>query len=161
MRLCLAFVAGMLIAAAPGNANEGSVMGNVEVKIEKASGEVLARAAALGSMQFFESSRLLIRMYGFGVPGDCVPKARKVCGHRYVLLTSSLDEPPEIHAYDLGQVGEFTKVVLKGKNDDQLRRLELTVQNWPTQALKSNPRLARRTSRVALQIDRRQVELVE
>jgi hypothetical protein len=161
MRGCLALLACSLIFTGQAQANKPKAPGNVEVKIEKASREVLVRAAALGNMQFFTSSQLIIRLYGFGVSGTCIPETHQVCGHHYVLLTSSFDEAPEIHAYDLGEVGEFVKIALAGKNDDKVRNLQLTVQNWASSALKSNPRLARRTRKVTLQIDEKQVELVE
>ncbi|HUU03739.1 MAG TPA: hypothetical protein VM425_20055 [Myxococcota bacterium] len=156
-----ALLVGLLIVAGSVHAKKLKLPGSVEVKVEKASRDVLVRAAALGNMQFFTSSQLIIRLYGFSVSGTCIPETHQVCGHHYVLLTSSFDEAPEIHAYDLGEVGEFVKITLTGKNDDKVRNLELTVQNWASSALKSNPRLARRARKVTLQIDEKQVELVE
>jgi hypothetical protein len=161
MNIRLILLAGCLLLVASVQAKQAKLPGSVEVTVEKASREVVVRAAALGNMQFFQSSQVIIRLYGFSVPGTCIPETHQVCSHHYVLITSSFDEAPVIHAYDLGEVGEFVNIKLTGKNDDKQRDLELTVQNWASSALKANPRLARRTRKVTLRIDENSVELVD
>ncbi len=99
--------------------------GNVELQVAEASREVLIRAAALGSMQHIESPLLAIRMYAFSVSGSCIPETHQVCANHYVLVTSSYDEAPLIHAYDLGVVGEITKLSFAGKKTDKVCDLDL------------------------------------
>lgn len=133
----------------------------LELKVEKASREVLVRAAALGNMQFIENQQLMIRLYGFSVSGTCIPETHQVCGHHYVLVTSSYDEAPVIRAYDLGKVGEITKVAFKGEPSEKLQVIEVTVQNYASSALKANPRLAKRTKKYRLKLSETEAEIVE
>ena len=132
----------------------------LELKAEKASREVVVRAAALGNMQFIENKQLMIRLYGFSVSGTCIPETHQVCGHHYVLLTSSFDEAPVIRAYDLGKVGEITRVAFVGKQEAKLQIIEMTVQNYASSALKSNPRLAKRTRKVRVKLSETEAEIV-
>lgn len=133
----------------------------LDLKVEQASREVLVKAAALGSMQFVENEQMTIRLYGFAVSGTCIPETRQVCGCHYVLLTSNRDEAPVIRAYDLGQVGEITKVAFAGKPDEKLQVIEVIVQNYAASALKSNPRLAKRTKKYRLKLSETEAEIVD
>ncbi len=155
MRSTLAFLLFVLVSA--GNAHGQGL----ELKVEKASREVLVKAAALGNMQFIENEQMVIRLYGFTVSGTCIPESRQVCGHHYVLLTSSRDEAPVIRAYDLGQVGEITKVAFVGEPNVRLQVIEMTVQNYATSAHKTNPRLAKRTKKYRLKLSENEAEVVE
>ncbi|MBW1811446.1 MAG: hypothetical protein JRJ87_24875 [Deltaproteobacteria bacterium] len=140
-------------------AQQARTPGNIELKVAEASREVLIRAAALGSMQHIKSPLLVIRLYAFSVSGSCIPETHQVCAHHYVLVTSSFDEAPLIHAYDLGVVGEITRLSFAGKETDKVWDLELEIQNYATSALKSNKRLARRTKKIHLLIDENKVEI--
>jgi hypothetical protein len=133
----------------------------LDLKVEQASREVLIRAAALGNMQFIENKQFNVRLYGYSVSGTCIPETHQVCGHHYVLLTSSFDEAPVIRAYDLGQVGEITRVAFTGQPEARLQVIEMTVQNYASSALKSNPRLAKRTRKVRLKLSETEAEIVE
>ena len=132
----------------------------LDLKAEKASREVVVRAAALGNMQFIENKQMVIRLYGFSVSGTCIPETHQVCGHHYVLLTSSYDEAPVIRAYDLGQVGEITKVAFTGEQEAKLLVIEMTVQNYASTALKTNPRLAKRIRKIRLKLSETEAEIV-
>lgn len=132
----------------------------LELKIEKASREVVVKAAALGNMQFIENQQMIIRLYGFSVSGKCIPETHQVCGHHYVLITASYDEAPVIRAYDLGQVGEITKVAFAGSQEAKLQVIEVAVQSYASSALKANPRLAKRTKKYRLKLDENDAELV-
>ena len=133
----------------------------LELKVEKASREVLVKAAALGNMQFIENQQMIIRLYGFSVSGKCIPETHQVCGHHYVLVTSSYDENPVIRAYDLGQVGEITKVAFAGSQEAKLQVIEVTVQSYASSALKTNPRLAKRTKNYRLKLSETEAEIVD
>jgi hypothetical protein len=133
----------------------------LEMKVEKASREVLVKAAALGNMKFIENQQLMIRLYGFSVSGKCVPETHQVCGHHYVLITSSYDEVPVIRAYDLGKVGEITRVAFAGSKEAKLQVIEVTVQNYASSALKANPRLAKRTKKYRLKLSETEAEIVD
>jgi len=132
----------------------------LDLKVEKASREVVVRAAALGNMQFIENKLMVIRLYGFSVSGTCIPETHQVCGHHYVLLTSSYDETPVIRAYDLGTVGEISRVAFVGKQDAKKLVIEMTVQNYASSALKTNSRLAKKTRKVRLKLDENEVEIL-
>jgi len=151
--LCLLGVLGQV------EAKKTRTPGSVELKVDPASREVLIRAAALGSMQQIKNPLLVIRLYAFSVSGNCIPETHQVCAHQYVLVTSSFDEAPLIHAYDLGVVGEIIKVSFAGKETDKVWDLELEIQNYATSALKSNKRLAKRTKKIHLLIDENKVEI--
>ena len=142
-------------------ASSGTVQAQgLELKVEKASREVLVRAAALGNMQFIENKLMVIRLYGFSVSGTCIPETHQVCGHHYVLLTSSYDEAPVIRAYDLGTVGEITRVAFVGEQKAKKLVIEMTVQNYASSALKANPRLAKRARKVRLKLDENEAEIL-
>jgi hypothetical protein len=132
----------------------------LELKVEKASREVVVKAAALGNMQFIENQQMIIRLYGFSVSGKCIPETHQVCGHHYVLITSSYDEVPVIRAYDLGKVGEIAKVAFSGSQDAKLQVIEVSVQNYASSALKSSPRLAKRTKKYRLKLSETEAEIV-
>lgn len=132
----------------------------LELKVEKASREVVVRAAALGNMQFIENKLMVIRLYGFSVSGTCIPETHQVCGHHYVLLTSSYDEAPVIRAYDLGTVGEISRVAFVGEQTAKLLVIEMTVQSYASTALKTNPRLSKRTRKVRIKLSENEAEIV-
>jgi hypothetical protein len=133
----------------------------LDLKVEKASREVLVKAAALGNMQFIENQQMIIRLYGFSVSGKCIPETHQVCGHHYVLITSSYDEAPVIRAYDLGKVGEITKVAFSGSQEAKLQVIDITVQNYASSALKANPRLAKRTKKFRLKLSETEAEIAD
>ena len=133
----------------------------LDLEVSKASRDVLVKAAALGNMQFMENSQMNVRLYGFTVSGTCIPESHQVCGHHYVMLTSSFDEAPVIRAYDLGKVGEITKVEFQGSQAASPLMLEVTVQNYAEVALKSNPRLAKHTRKFRLKLTEERMELVK
>jgi hypothetical protein len=133
----------------------------LELKVERASREVLVKAAALGNMQFIENQQMIIRLYGFSVSGKCIPETHQVCGHHYVLITASYDEAPVIRAYDLGKVGEITKVAFAGSQDAKLQVIEVIVQNYASSALKANPRLAKRTKKYRLKLSEKEAEIAD
>jgi hypothetical protein len=139
----------------------GAFAQGLKLKVGKASREVVVRAAALGNMQFVENKQLIIRLYGFSVSGTCIPETHQVCGHHYVLITSSYDEAPVIRAYDLGKVGEITKVAFAGQPSEKLQVIEVTVQSYASSALKANPRLAKRTKKFRLQLSETEAEIVD
>lgn len=155
--LCLLGAVGQ--AQADREVQRSKTPGSVELKVDQASREVLIKAAALGTMQHIESPLLLIRLYAFSVSGTCIPETHQVCAHHYVLVTSSYDEAPVIHAYDLGVVGEITRVSFAGKETDKVWDLEVEVQNYASSALKSNRSLVRRTKKIHLLIDENKVEI--
>jgi hypothetical protein len=110
-------------------------------------------------MQFIENQKLIIRLYGFSVSGTCIPGTHQVCGHHYVLLTSSFDQAPVVRAYDLGQVGEITRVSFTGSQETLPLVVEMTVQNYASSAFKTNPRLSKRTRKLRLKLDENQAEI--
>jgi len=161
MKTKCVFILCLLGAFGQVQAKKARTSGNVELKVDQASREVLIRAAALGSMQHIKSPLLAIRMYAFSVSGSCIPETHQVCANHYVLVTSSYDEAPVIHAYDLGVVGEITRLTFVGKQTDKVWDLELVIQNYATSALKTNKRLARRTKKIHLLIDENNVEIAD
>ena len=82
-----------------------------------------------------------------------------MCGHHYVLITSSYDEAPVIRAYDLGKVGEITKVAFTGSQEAKLQVIEVIVQNYASSALKANPRLAKRSRKFRLKLTETEAEI--
>ncbi|MFC1654369.1 hypothetical protein ACFL2F_01075 [Myxococcota bacterium] len=133
----------------------------LDLKVGKASRDVVVRAAALGNMQFIENKLMVIRLYGFSVSGTCIPESHQVCGHHYVLFTSSYDEAPVFRAYDLGKVGEITKVAFAGSQEAKVQLIEITVQSYASSALKSNPRLSKRTKKFRLKLSETEAEIVD
>jgi hypothetical protein len=137
----------------PHSASAKPKRGITRLEVSEANRDLLIRAAALGSMTLVDSRLLIIRLYAISLPGDCVPGAQETCGHRYVLVTCSLTRPAVLKAYDLGEVGEITKMRFDGKEDQTTWSLKGTAQNYPALALKKNRRLAKREASFSLTLD--------
>ena len=59
------------------------------------------------------------------------------------------------------KVGEITKINFSGQELEKTWKLEMKIQNFPTSALKSNPRLARRIRKAKLNISADDLSLVD
>ncbi|HMO79811.1 MAG TPA: hypothetical protein PKD24_03390 [Pyrinomonadaceae bacterium] len=79
----------------------------------------------------------------------CAPdvETEVVCGFRYFLAVHNGDIGFPGVVYDLGLVGEISKIELLKKTDHDVDRLHLEVTNYPAHAFKLNPKLTKRTKK--------------
>lgn len=97
-------------------------------------------------------STVFLRLFSIGEPGDCAPEAETevTCSIRYYLAVSDggLGVPRAV--YDLGEVGEITKLDWLKNSKSDVARLRLQISNYPETAFKYNPKLVRKTKVVEL-----------
>lgn len=76
----------------------------------------------------------------------CAPgvETEVVCGYRYFLAVHNGDIGFPGVVYDLGLVGEISKIELLKKTDHDVDRLHLEVTNYPAHAFKLNPKLTKK-----------------
>lgn len=90
--------------------------------------------------------QLSIRLFSIGIAGTCTPSTHMICSHSYYLAVSEFDEAPDQAVYDLGTVGEITRVEWLQDNRIDRARLLVVVSNYPNYAFTSNPSLVRKVS---------------
>lgn len=85
----------------------------------------------------------------------CTPEVETevICGYRYFLAVhdGSLGVPGAV--YDLGEVGEITKIEWLKSPEQNFARLRLEISNYPIHAFKLNPKLVKKTKIVEINVN--------
>lgn len=93
----------------------------------------------------------------------CAPEVETevICGYRYFLAVHDGGLGFSGKVYDLGQVGEITKIEWLKKTSSDFDRLRLEVTNYPAHAFKLNRKLVRKTKRYELTVGINSLEIKE
>ena len=86
--------------------------------------------------------------------GNCAPEAETevTCSFKYYLAVNSGDLGVDGVVYDLGEVGEITKVQWLENSNRDFDRLRLEISNYPEFAFEYNPKLVRKIRIVELEV---------
>jgi hypothetical protein len=93
----------------------------------------------------------------------CTPgvETEVTCGFRYFLAVHDGSLGVSGVVYDLGQVGEITKIKWLKSLNSNFDRLRLEVTNYPAHAFKLNPKLVRATKNFELTVNMNSLEIKE
>ena len=93
----------------------------------------------------------------------CTPgvETEVVCGYRYFLAVHDGSLGVSGTVYDLGQVGEITKIEWLKNSSSDFDRLRLEVTNYPAHAFKLNPKLVKKTKKFELTVNMNSLEIKE
>lgn len=82
----------------------------------------------------------------------CTPdvETEVVCGYRYFLAVHNGDLGFSGVVYDLGVVGEISKIELLKKSDSDVDRLRVDVTNYPAHVFKLNSKLTKKTKKFVI-----------
>jgi len=85
----------------------------------------------------------------------CAPEVETevICGYRYFLAIHDGNLGFNGAVYDLGLVGEITKIEWLKSPDQNFARLRLQISNYPVHAFKLNPKLVRKTKIVEIDVN--------
>ncbi|MDQ3748910.1 MAG: hypothetical protein M3367_07855 [Acidobacteriota bacterium] len=102
------------------------------------------------------TSPFFLRLYSIKELGDdCAPdvETEVACSIRYYLAVTdgSLGVPGAV--YDLGEVGEITKIQWLESSNQDIARLMLEISNYPKWAFRYNPKLDRKTRIVEIDVN--------
>jgi hypothetical protein len=91
----------------------------------------------------------------------CTPEVETevVCGFRYFLAVHDGSLGDSGAVYDLGQVGEITKIKWLKKSNSDFDRLQLEVTNYPAHAFKLNPKLVKKIKNFELTVNLNSLEI--
>lgn len=97
---------------------------------------------------------LFLRLYSIGVSGTCEPdtETEVICSFRYYLAVNDGSLGVSGVVYDLGEIGEITEIQWLDSPDSNIDKLRIEISNYPTQAIKHNPKLVRKTRSVDLDV---------
>lgn len=101
-------------------------------------------------------SLYFLRLYSIGEYGTCAPEVEKevTCSIRYYLAISDGSLGVLGTVYDLGEVGEISKIEwLKIPDTNDFVRLRLEINNYPNLAFEYNPKLVRKTRIVEIDVN--------
>ena len=96
-----------------------------------------------------------LRLYSMGGElGGCAPEleTEETCSIKYFLAVCSGDLGVDGVVYDLGEVGEITKVEWLQNSNRDFDRLRLEISNYPEFVFEYNPKLVRKTRTVELEV---------
>jgi len=93
----------------------------------------------------------------------CAPgvETEVTCGFRYFLAVHDGSLGVSGAVYDLGLVGEITKIEWLKKSNSDFDRLQLEVTNYPAHAFKLNPKLVKKTKKFELAVNMNSLEIRE
>ncbi len=85
----------------------------------------------------------------------CTPEVETevICGYRYFLAVHDGSLGVTGAVYDLGEVGEITKIEWLKNPDRNFTRLRLEISNYPIHAFKLNPKLVKKTKIVEINVN--------
>lgn len=148
----------------------------LDLKNEPIKSDLLGKILNLSEMKELKPPRLVdsnffLRLYSLDdISNDedvsseyCTPEVETeiVCGYRYFLAVHSGDLGFSGAVYDLGRVGEITKVKWLKKSNSDFDRLQLEVTNYPAHAFKLNPKLIKKTKNFEITISFNSLEIKE
>ncbi len=153
----------------------------LELKSERVENDLLAKILNLSEMREIKplrpvDSKFVLRLYSLdaisnneadpdeeGLLEHCAPEidTEVVCSFRYFLAVHSGDLGFSGKVYDLGMVGEITKIEWQKKSSSDSDRLRVEVTNYPADVLRFNPKLVKRTKKFELIIKFDSLEIKE
>lgn len=124
----------------------------LDLKNKPVKNELLVEILTESEMKVFDPpfpkiNSLYLRLYSIGVLDDCAPEVETevTCSFKYYLTANSGDLGVSGAVYDLGEVGEITKLEWLENSDRDFARLKLEISNYPELAFRDNPKLIKRT----------------
>lgn len=95
-----------------------------------------------------------LKLYSIGVLGTCAPEAETevTCSFRYYLAAHSGDLGVSGAVYELGEVGEITRIEWLENSNRDFDRLRLEISNYPDRAFVYNPKLVKKTKTVEIEV---------
>jgi hypothetical protein len=141
---------------------------NLDLKNNRISDELLTEILNFSEMKELKkpsptTSPYFLRLYSIHDFGEenCAPKVETevTCVIRYYLAVTdgSLGVPGTV--YDLGAVGEITKIQWLENSNQDIARLRLEICNYPNHAFKLNSRLVKKTKTVELYVTTESLEI--
>jgi hypothetical protein len=139
----------------------------LDLKNEPVENDLLAKILNLSRMKELTAPRptdgnFFLRLYALDDISNneedsleyCTPEVETevVCGYRYFLAVHDGGLGYSGRVYDLGQVGEITKIEWLKKSSSDFDRLRLETVNYPAHAFKLNPKLVRKTKKYELTV---------
>ena len=131
---------------------ETQAQSQLDLKNKLIKNELLVEILTESEMKVFDPpfpkiNSLYLRLYSLGVLGDCAPEVETevTCSFKYYLTASSGDLGVSGAVYDLGEVGEITKLEWLENSDRDFARLRLEINNYPELAFRDNPKLIKKT----------------
>lgn len=139
----------------------------LDLKHKPIENELVAKILNLSEMKEVKPPRLtdsnfFLRLYSLNDISNneensldyCTPEVETeiVCGYRYFLAVHSGDLGFSGAVYDLGQVGEITKIEWLKKSSSNFDRLQFEVTNYPAHAFKLNPKLIKKAKKFELTV---------
>ena len=140
----------------------------LDLKNESINNELLAEILNFSEMKELRkpsptTSPFFLRLYSIAEFGEenCAPEIETevTCNIRYYLAVNdgSLGAPGVV--YDLGTVGEITKIQWLENSKQDIARLRLEICNYPKHAFKLNPKLVKKTQTVELYVSTESLEI--
>ena len=134
----------------------------LDLKDETINNELLAEILNLSEMKELKppksiSSSYFLRLYS--IPDfseeNCVPEVETevTCITRYYLAVHDGSLGVSGTVYDLGEVGEITKIEWLESSDQNFARLRLEICNYPKYVFKLNSKLVRKTRIVEINVN--------
>lgn len=148
----------------------------LELKNKPIENDLLIKILNLSEMKELKpprptDSNFFLRLYSLDDISDdaensleyCTPEVETevVCGFRYFLAVHDGSLGVSGAVYDLGQVGEITKIKWLKTSNSNFDRLQLEVTNYPAHAFKLNPKLVKKTKNFELTINLNSLEIKE
>ena len=103
-----------------------------------------------------------LRLYSMGGEvGGCAPEleTEETCSTKYYLAVCSGDLGVDGVVYDLGEVGEITKVQWLESSNRDFDRLRLEISNYPEFAFEYNSKLVRKIRIVELEVSLKSLKI--
>ena len=148
----------------------------LDLKNKPVENDLLVKILNLSEMKELKTARptdsnFFLRLYSLDdISNDeensseyCTPEVETevVCGYRYFLAVHTGDLGFSGAVYDLGQVGEITKIEWLKKSGSDFDRLRLEVANYPAHVFKLNPKLVKQTKKFELTVSMNSIEVKE
>lgn len=140
----------------------------MDLSSKRVDNELLVKILNLSEMKELKPPRsvdsvFFLRLYSLDDISDdeddsseyCTPEVETevVCGYRYFLAVHDGSLGVTGTVYDLGKVGEITKIEWLKSSDQNFARLRLEINNYSIHAFKLNPKLVKKTKIVEITVN--------
>ena len=138
---------------------ETQAQSRLDLKNKPIKNELLVEILTESEMKVFDPpfpkiNSLYLKLYSIGLLGDCAPEVETevTCSFKYFLTASSGDLGVSGAVYDLGEVGEITKLEWSENSDRDFARLRLEISNYPELVFRDNPKLIKKTRTAEIEV---------
>jgi len=138
---------------------ETQAQSRLDLKNKPVKNELLGEIRTESEMKVFDPpfpkiNSLYLKLYSIGLLGDCAPEVETevTCSFKYFLTASSGDLGVSGAVYDLGEVGEITKLEWLENSDRDFARLRLETSNYPELVFRDNPKLIKKTRTAEIEV---------